>query len=121
MLTQKVTFNDGVDMKGPIHVAVSWDSSDLQKDRTKIIIVGNGAFLQNKYQKFVDNFTFFMNSLAWLSDEDQLQSFTDILLEKKNIVISSTLKSVLFYFSLFFAPMFFVSIAIFVYQRRMKL
>lgn len=121
MLTQKVTFNENIDMKGPITVALSWDALDEKKDRTKIVVVGNGAFLQNKYQKFIDNFTFYMNSLSWLSDEDQLQSFTDILLEKKNVIISGTLKNVLFYFSLFFAPMFFFAVSIFVYQRRKKL
>ncbi len=118
MLGQKVTFTDGVDVRGANSVAISWDKLDAQKHHTKLVLVGNGSFLQNKYQKFKDNFTFFMNAVAWLTDEDQLSAFTDIVLDNGSVVISATLRQVLFYFSLFFAPLIFFIIAFVIYNRR---
>lgn len=121
MLTKKITYNLGVDAKGPSSVAVAWSETTPDKLHTKIVLVGNGSFLQNKYQRFTDNFSFFMGSLAWLTGEDQLQAFSDIILDKKNIIISTPLRNVIFYFALFFAPLILFAVAAFVYFRRKHL
>ncbi len=121
MLTKKISFHDGEDRKGPSSVAVSWSALDSSKDHTQLVLIGNGTFLQNKYKRFSDNFAFFINSVAWLSGEDQLQSFTDIILEKKSILISTPLRQTIFYFSLFFSPLIFLFISLFVYYRRRNL
>ena len=121
LITGKVTYNEGVDTKGPIAVAASWAQNSVGKNRTKFIVIGNSTFVQNSYQRVGANYSFFMNTLAWLSDDRRLHAFSDAIVSSDPVVVSKILQSTIFYWSVLFAPLILFGFSFYFYQRRRRL
>ena len=121
LITGKVVFHEGTDIKGPIGIAASWAQATADKNRTKFIVIGNSSFLQNSYQRVGANYSFFMNSLAWLSDDRRLHAFSDVLVSSDPVIVSSILQSVIFYWSVLFTPLILFGMSFYFFQRRRRL
>jgi ABC-type uncharacterized transport system involved in gliding motility auxiliary subunit len=68
-----IEFKPGKDRSGPISVAVAVDGK--QKDskatrNTRLVVFGSSQFANNQYSRFGANLDFFMNSVAWVLEDE---------------------------------------------------
>ncbi len=121
LFDSKITFNEGVDGKGPISVAATWEENSNSSQKAKIVAFGNSTFVINSYGKFGNNFQLLLNSMSWLMDDGDVHSS---ILENKSgdqILIGKTAIGIIFYFSVLFAPIVCFVTAGYIYNRRRKL
>ena len=116
----KVVFSEGKDRKGPIALGGTWTGVTGKNKHARIVAFGNSTFVQNSYNKFLDNFQLFTNSLIWLIEDNELPS---MISDKKSIpvFIGKTQISVIFYFSVIFAPIILFALSFYFYKRKQKL
>lgn len=111
----KLTYDQEVDIAGPIAYASIWEGSAM------VIAFANTGFVRNSYERFTGNFNFFLNSLLYGVDEGRLISFDLPSLPDDPIFISGPQKGIIFYFSVILVPLAFFSLSLLVYWRRKKL
>jgi ABC-type uncharacterized transport system involved in gliding motility auxiliary subunit len=110
-------YNDGVDVTGPIAMAVSLkDSSSTMR----IVAIGNSSFLQNSYRNMSGHFLFFLNSLNWLASDEGLISFNIPILDQEPIFVGNTELGLIFYFSVIFMPVLLIALAFYFFQKRRR-
>lgn len=119
----KVVYSKDVDIRGPITMAGTWESSskNTTDKKSRIIVFGNSSFVNNTYQKFVGNYTLLLNSLSWSTGDLDLISLNMPILKDEPVFISKPQLGVIFYFSVIFAPLVMVILAIVFYRRRIYL
>lgn len=110
---EKVVFTPGKDHPGPRNLAMSFESK-----YNKIVAFGNSGFVLNAYSKFGTNYALFLNSLAWLVDEDRLISFNLPIVQSEPIFISTPQMGIVFYFSVLFSPLILFGVSIYMYRRK---
>lgn len=115
-----ITFNNDRDFKGPISVVGTWEEVSSQKERGKLALIGNSRFIQNAYQRFSSNYAFLMNILAWMTNEDQLLSFSGLILKNDPVLLGPGLRGFIFYFAVIFAPFTLFIIAGTLFYRRRR-
>ncbi len=113
-----ITYNQEEDTKGPLGLYAAWEAKGTA---TRMILSGNSTFVINSYQKFSKNFSLFLNSLSWLVNEDRLISFNLPVVNDEPVFISAPQLGIIFYFSVLFAPLSLIIIAIVIYRRRIRL
>lgn len=71
----QVSMNPGADKPGPHNVAIAVSGkprdSKAAKD-TRMVVFGTSFFATNNHQRFGGNLDFFMNSVAWLLEDENL-------------------------------------------------
>lgn len=112
-----LVYEAGKDIPGPLVYAATWRAQD-----TGPLMIGfaNTTFVSNNYKRFAGNFSFFLNSLLWGVDEGRLISFDLPSLPDEPIFISAPQKGIIFYFSVIFLPLAFLTLALIVYWRTKK-
>ena len=75
--TGAVKYDEGIDKKGPLTLAVS--ISGKQKDSkaprdTRMVVIGTSNFGTNNFSRFALNLDFFMNSVSWLAEDENMIS-----------------------------------------------
>ncbi|MCB9091629.1 MAG: Gldg family protein [Halobacteriovoraceae bacterium] len=113
---QKVTF-DAKDIKGPVPIALSFQK--LQG--AKVILVGSSRFLLNGYRQLAGNFNFFINSIFYLSGQNEKMSFSRPDLKKEQLIFSESQINLIIYLSIIFLPLALFVISFFSYRRLKKL
>ncbi|MZG54515.1 MAG: hypothetical protein F3744_10730 [Nitrospinae bacterium] len=98
-----VKFNEESDIKGPVPVAVvatkileskkAAEESKNPKDEKRqlkatLVVIGDSDFSNNRYTNFSGNGDFFLNTVSWLAEEENLISIRPK--EKKNTPIHLT-------------------------------
>ncbi len=112
---KKVKFDEGVDMQGPVTIAVvaskkpdSADSpktGDDGKEATKgpsqkhgnLVVLGDSDFANNTYFNFSGNGDFFLNTTSWLAEEETLISIRPKERKDSPINLTSDLGAALFF------------------------
>ncbi len=68
---EKAVFNNGVDINGPVPVALVSEIS-FEEDKTgHLMVFGDSDFLTNYYYTILGNRDFFLNSINWLSEKTE--------------------------------------------------
>lgn len=110
-------YEEGKDIPGPLVYAATWKAS---AQGPLMLGFANTTFVSNNYKRFAGNFSFFLNSLLWGVDEGRLISFDLPSLPDEPIFISAPQKGIIFYFSVVFLPLAFLTLALVVYWRTKK-
>ncbi|WP_417335976.1 Gldg family protein [Halobacteriovorax marinus] len=113
----KKKFDKGKDLAGPLNFAVSREF----ENGSRIVIYSNTSFVSNAYTKFTSNFNVLVNTLNWLTKNDQLITFDRIALKDEPLFISSPQLGVIFFFSVLVLPITLIIISILLYRRKGKL
>lgn len=121
LISLEVSFNEGVDNKGPLGYFAAFENEISESKSSRIIAFGNSTFVINTYKKFPKNFILFLNSLNWLIGEERLITFNIAGIEEKPIFMSENQIGVIFYFTVIFCPLLLLVIAFALYKRRQKL
>jgi ABC-type uncharacterized transport system involved in gliding motility auxiliary subunit len=111
-----LTYNDGVDKRGPLSYMMAREKKD-----SRMVVIGNSTFVINTYKKFPMNVSLFLNTLNWLVDEERLISFNNPVIEDRPIFMSQNQVGVIFYFTVIFCPLLLCLLAFGFYKRRQKL
>jgi len=111
------------DDAGPatLAVAVTKDNTDLRYDMTKIVVVGNAAFVQNDYIDTQGNFNFLLNSLNWVEDKDSSIGIAPKSLNTNILNVKGIWYSTLLILSVGVIPLIAFSMAFIVWIRRRHL
>lgn len=110
----KVKYDEGQDIKGPVAFSVA----AKPKSGGHLVFFANSTFIDNAYAKYAANHTLLLNSLSWLTGDDELISFNLPGVNNEPVFISSPQLGTIFFFSVIFAPLALFSLAIFNYRRR---
>lgn len=113
LAAQNVSFTKNKDQPGPMNLVATFES-----DHNKIVAFGNSGFVLNAYSKFGTNYSFFLNSLSWLVDEDRLISLNLPIVQSEPMFISQQQMGIVFYFSVLFSPLILFGASIYMYRRR---
>tara|TARA_R110000868_G_scaffold117600_8_gene312297 strand:+ start:10256 stop:11779 length:1524 start_codon:yes stop_codon:yes gene_type:complete len=110
----KVAYNEGQDVKGP----VAYAAVAKIKSGGTIALYANSTFVDNAYAKYASNHILVLNTLSWMTGDDQLISFDLAGVNNEPVFISSPQLGVIFFFSVVFAPLTLFALAVFNYRRR---
>ena len=132
-----VKFDQEFDLKGPVPVAIvatkvlqtnkpAEETEEPQKDeknqpKTTLVVIGDSDFANNRYSNFSGNGDFFLNTVSWLAEEENLISIRPK--EKKNspIHLTSSWGSAIFILSLLVFPGIVAGTGIRIWWRRRSL
>lgn len=71
---EKAVFNNGVDINGPVPVALVSEIT-FEEDKTgHLMVFGDSDFLTNYYYTILGNRDFFLNSINWLSEKTEIMA-----------------------------------------------
>ena len=87
----------------------------------RVVVFSNTSFVSNTYTKFTNNFKVFVNTVSWLTKNDQLISFDRIALKDEPLFISAPQLGVIFFFSVLVLPICLIVFSIVLYKRKGKL
>ncbi|MBF0361755.1 MAG: GldG family protein [Oligoflexia bacterium] len=121
IMKMKFKFDEGKDIPGPIPLAIAVEGVSEQNKKLKIVSFANSTFVSNVYINYKANFNLFLNSLAYVCDEEFSISQDRPLTKESPTFLSSQELGIIFYFSLVVAPLSLIVTAIYLYRRRSKL
>ncbi|HOL19462.1 MAG TPA: hypothetical protein PK813_04380, partial [Candidatus Hydrogenedens sp.] len=111
---------------GPLFIAVagtcSKELSDGSKKRSRFVVVGDADFITNERISIGGHINFLLNSLAWLTEHDELISIRPSIKEDKPIVLSDMQKRWLIWCSVMLTPQLVLIAGLIAYfvRRRVK-
>ena len=119
-----VNYDEDKDTKGPISVSViAIKNPDKNRPalKSKLLVVGDADFANNRYTNFSGNGDFFLNAVSWLAEEEQLISIRPR--ERKNTPIQMTqsLGNTIFIMGIIIFPGLIAAIGVRIWWRRRRL
>lgn len=136
---EELYFQEWEDKKGPISVVAVAEVYGRAEKKTKeevseeeeqkegetpigrVVVCGDSDFASNLYFTVLGNKDFFLNTINWLSEEEQLISIrhkTEQTYPFSPLFLTENQKKVIFWFSVVIQPLLILSIGIFIYTRR---
>lgn len=136
----EVTFDEEKDKAGPVSLAVAVrvenkamkeemreaeDTSSEEKDDPKpegrIVVYGDSDFVSNNYYYLSGNGNLFLNTINWLTEEEDLISIQAKTSKPRTIQLTPTQGRLLFFVSVLILPLFVIITGIVVWIRRRSL
>lgn len=116
-----VKYDEGQDTRGPIPVMVAITSEgkssssstestdatkklDVKPPQVRMVVVGNSAYPDNAYAHYFGNMNFFLNTIAWLAEEEDLISIRPSTQAPKTISLTRDQSMTVLWSSLVFLP-----------------
>ena len=110
---QKVTFDDKLDKRGPINIAVALERTYGKKGQ-RVVVVGNGNFLSNTFITNGGNIDLGVNIINWLVGDDRLITIQPMPLKDINVNIPNDTKGFVTAWTVFHSFQYFIPIGVFV-------
>ena len=125
---KQAEFNKDKDKKGPISIAVvaekKIDSTDKDKEKEKkssrLVVVGDSDFAVDAYADVLGNQDFFVNSVDYLAQEEDLISIRPKDEEKRTVALTGGQSKAIFYGTVFGMPLLVIIAGIIVWVRRKR-
>ncbi|MBY0276708.1 GldG family protein [Candidatus Binatia bacterium] len=113
------------DVKGPVSIAAAVDA-DLKKLGTgegdaRLVVFGTAAFADNKNINTLYNRDLFLNSVGWLSNQEELLSIRPRTVRASRVEFSEEQATAIFYLSVLVIPELLMIIGLAVWWRRSSL
>jgi len=129
----KAKFDEGKDVKGPITIAMvvqginhldeEAEESEDKKDDSKyprIVVVGDSDFANNIFSDSLGNFDFFVNSVNWLAEDENLISIRPKQEEQRTVTLTGTQSKIVFYLTVLGMPLLVIIIGAGVWLDRKR-
>lgn len=119
-----VKYDEGKDTKGPISVSViAIKNPDENKPalKSKLLVVGDADFANNRYTNFSGNGDFFLNAVSWLAEEEQLISIRPRERKSTPIQMTQSLGNTIFIMGIIIFPGLIAAIGVRIWWRRRRL
>ncbi len=144
---QAVEFNEGEDMDGPIPIAAAVtialtkfdlneeeetdaeeqdeeaaeeESADEQPEEARLVVIGDADFASNNYLYLPGNKDLFLNSVAWLAEQEELISVRADQEEAEPIFLSAFQAQISFWVPVVLIPFMIIGIGIMVITQRRR-
>lgn len=125
---KEVEFNKDKDKKGPISIAVvvegvstsDEEGNDENKNNTRLVVVGDSDFAIDGYADSLGNQDFFLNSVNYLAQEEDLISIRPKDEEERTVALTGGQSKTIFYGTVFGMPLIVVVAGIIVWIRRKR-
>jgi len=113
----QVQYDDGVDILGPLNMAVAGENSTT---KGRVVVMGNSIFAGQYFDQY-GNGNFFINSVDWAAEQEDLIQFTPRATTERTFVSPSNIgRLMIFLTSICFLPglILFAGIATWLARRR---
>jgi len=114
-------FNPSVDKKGPVKLAVAATTTASGSIKaSRMLAVGNAQFISNGFYSGAGNSDFFINSVNWLAEQDNLVSIPAKNNEPKQLFLTNQQQNTIFLTTVAGAPAAMLLAGGFVWWRRRR-
>ena len=110
-------FDEGKDTKGPLSLGVTATKKIGEKE-ARLIVIGDSDFASNAYSRSLGNADFFVNSINWLAQEEDLISIRPKGPTNRNVELSATAQNIFFWLSVVLMPLAMIISGIVVWRKR---
>ena len=121
---ERAELNEGTDKKGPLTVGLLIEKTQEggQKGETKIAIFSDASFAQNQFVNWSPwNFRLFSNSIAWLTEQENLIHLPPKSTQSDTMMLSSTQLNSILLLGVIGLPLIVLITGVVVWMRRKKL
>lgn len=117
--TEKITRNTE-DKGGPLDIAAAIEAGSGES-KTRLVVVGDSDFAQNKYYMFQANGNFFNNAVSWLAEEKDLVAIAPKITAPRIVSLTESGGRLVFLYTLVILPLlvFIAGIGIWLYRRKL--
>jgi len=115
----EVSFNEEVDLPGPVSIALVVEKTTGDK-KTSLIIFGDSDFASNGYFQNEGNANIFLNTINYLAEEEDLISIRPKDFDDRRVTLTQAEVSTLFYLIVIAIPLLVVITGVIFYIRRGK-
>lgn len=120
----KVQLDEGIDKKGPLNLMMSVEGKrkDSKASRkTRIVVAGSAHFASNQFIKHGQNSDVFLNSIAWLMEEENLISIHTKDEDQGRIELSLSAATIIFWLCVVILPLVIAiaGVSVWVIRRRL--
>ncbi|NOZ64582.1 MAG: GldG family protein [Caldiserica bacterium] len=114
--TSRIKFNKGIDKKGPIPVGIA-----IEEGNKRIVVFGDSDFASNSLAVVQGNIDLFMNTIGWLTKEENKISIRPKKPEMRPFKLSAKEARFVVITSLFLIPLLILGTGIFIWWKRRSL
>lgn len=118
-LDDKVSFDKGRDIPGPVNIAVALERN-VNERAQRVIVTGNGNFLANTFLGNGGNLTLGVNMVNWLAGDDNLITIQPRPTIDGDLDLGRWARYLIGFGFLMFLPLVFVGTGVAVWWRRRK-
>jgi len=117
--TEKITKHPE-DKGGPVDIAAAIEAGSGEK-KSRLVVIGDSDFAQNKYYFFQANSNFFNNALSWLAEEKDLIAISPKVASPRTVSLSQSNGRLVFFYTLVILPLlvFAAGIGIWLFRRKL--
>ena len=112
-----VQFDPGVDLKGPVPLAVAGQKGSGETD-ARIVVVGNSAFVANGYLRLSGNRDFALNSVSWVAHDESKIAIRPKSRSANHLFLSAEQKHTMTLFAFNLLPFSLLFAGLLVWQTR---
>jgi ABC-type uncharacterized transport system involved in gliding motility auxiliary subunit len=110
-------FNPTRDKKGPITIAVA-STRPIGDKQARIVVIGDSDFAENVYARQARNGDLFMNSINWLTEEENLISIRPKSPTARRVEMTATQQNTLFWLTIVFMPAAAIGSGFYIWWKR---
>ncbi len=110
----EIQYDKNKDSPGPITYVLSYQGHD----HSNIIVFGNSSFVSNTYSQFTKHFLFFLNSMIWQVEGEEMISFQRPESEEQLVFVGRNQLGLIFYVSVLLLPFSMILVSFWMHKRR---
>jgi ABC-type uncharacterized transport system involved in gliding motility auxiliary subunit len=128
MTTGKVAFDEGKDLKGPVSIAAAASAAsttdapkieaDAPKSETRVAVIGDSDFASNSVIGIQGNRDMFMNTIGWLSQQENLIAIRPKEADDRRVTMTATQQTNVMWLSLLVIPACIFGSGVYTWWRR---
>ncbi|HEY2828925.1 MAG TPA: Gldg family protein, partial [Thermoanaerobaculia bacterium] len=128
MTTGKVAFDEGKDLKGPVSIAATASAAsasdaakietDAPKAETRVAVIGDSDFASNSVIGIQGNRDMFMNTIGWLSQQENLIAIRPKEADDRRVTMTATQQTNVMWLSLLVIPACIFGSGVYTWWRR---
>ena len=117
--TGSVTFNDGVDVQGPITIATVMEKT-IESKKSALAVFGDSDFAKNGMWKNQGNSDLFLNTVNYLAEEEDLISIRPKEYDDRRVTLTMADVTTIFYLVVIIIPLLVIIAGVVFYVKRGK-
>jgi ABC-type uncharacterized transport system involved in gliding motility auxiliary subunit len=128
LTTGKVAFDDGKDIKGPVSIAAAVSAAstsdapkveaDAPKAESRVAVIGDSDFASNSVLGIQGNRDMFMNTVGWLSQQENLISIRPKEADDRRVTMTAAQQTNVMWLSLLIIPACIFGSGVYTWWRR---
>ena len=115
----RVSYNSGVDKKGPLTLCVSLVGTEDNK--LNLIVLGDSDFITNQYVDYLGNSDLFLNIVSYLMKDNDLLSIRPKTQDIASFSIAQSKMDIVALLTMYFIPLLVLIFGVIFWYRRRKL